>query len=100
MVAIGRTVAEVHWVITDGGGIVDGFSDGADAMTASVVPMGVGRFSIRVTVTDDQGSSASADSSIDVEGGGGGGGGALGLPWLIALAISVVAAGRVSRRRG
>ena len=99
VVAIGRTVARVHWVITDGGGIVDGFSDGADAMTASVVPMAAGRFSVSVTVTDDQGSSASADSSIDVEGGGGGGG-ALGLPWLVALAISVVAAGRVSRRQG
>jgi serine protease len=101
VVAIGRSVAKVHWVITDGGGIVDTFSGGADAMTASVVPSAAGRFSVSVTVTDDRGASASADSSIDVAwgGGGGGGGGALGLFWLMALAISVVASGWVSRRR-
>ncbi len=98
-VAVGRTVASVHWVITDSGGIVDAFSNGADAMTASVVPTAAGRFSVSVTVTDNLGSSASAVSIIDVGVGGGGGGGALGLPWLIALAISVVAVGRVSRRR-
>jgi serine protease len=98
-VAVGRIVASVHWVITDGGGIVDAFGDGADSMTASVVPTAAGRFSVSVTVTDNLGSSASADSSVDVQWGDGGGGGALGLPWLIALAISVVAVGWVSRRR-
>jgi serine protease len=99
VVAIGRSVAKVHWVITDSGGIVDTFSGSADAMTTSIVPSAAGRFSVSVTVTDDRGTSASADSSIDVAWGGGGGGGALGLLWLTALAISVVAAGWVSRRR-
>ncbi len=99
-VAVGRTVATVQWVITDGGGIVDAFSGGADTMAASVVPTAAGRFSVSVTVTDNLGSSATADSSIDVQWTDGGGGGALGLPWLIALALSVVAVARVSRRGG
>jgi serine protease len=98
-VAIGRTIASVHWVISDAGGIVDGFSSGADALTASVVATAAGRFGVSVTVIDDLGHSGTAESSIDVQSdGGGGGGGATGLPWLVALALSVVAVARVSRR--
>jgi serine protease len=97
----GRSIASAHWVLSDGGGIVDGFAGSADAVTVSVVPTAAGRFSVSVTVTDNLGSSASTGSSVDVQwDAGGGGGGALGLPWLVALAISVLAVARVSRRKG
>jgi serine protease len=95
VVAVGRTVAAVHWVITDGGGIVDAFSGGADAMTASVVPIGSGRFDVSVTVTDNLGNSASTSSSIDVQWEAGGG--ALGLPWLLALFGAALAVRRANR---
>jgi serine protease len=95
VVAVGRTVAAVHWVITDGGGIVDAFSGGDDAMTASVVPIGSGRFDVSVTVTDNLGNSASTSSSIDVQWEAGGG--ALGLPWLLALFGAALAVRRANR---
>ena len=84
VVAIGRTVARVHWVITDGGGIVDGFSDGADAMTASVVPTAAGRFSVSVTVTETRAAVPPHEHAVIASqraGGGGGGAGACPAGW-------------------
>ena len=103
----GRTIAKVKWVLTDGGGIVDGFVDGIDdALTVAVRPWADGSFVVGVTVTDDQGASASASQTVAVGsaitqpgGSGGGGGGAMGLVWLALLAAATIAAARSNRAR-
>ena len=103
----GRTIAKVKWVLTDGGGIVDGFVDGIDdALTVAVRPWADGSFVVGVTVTDDRGASASASQTVAVGsaitqpgGSGGGGGGAMGLVWLALLAAATIAAARSNRAR-
>ena len=103
----GRTIAKVKWVLTDGGGVVDGFVDGIDdALTVAVRPWADGSFVVGVTVTDDQGASASASQTVAVGsaitqpgGSGGGGGGAMGLVWLALLAAATIAAARSNRAR-
>ncbi len=51
----GRSIVGYQWVISDGGGIVAGFAGAANGATALVVPAGAGRFSVRLTVTDNTG---------------------------------------------
>ncbi|MEO8123325.1 MAG: S8 family serine peptidase [Burkholderiales bacterium] len=98
----GRKVASWRWELTDGGGIVDGFTGATNKATADVIANASGTFSVRVTVTDDLGASALVTDSIAVawpaSSGGGGGGGALGPAWLAGLLASVIAVGRARRR--
>ncbi len=98
-VATGRSVASAHWSLIDGGGIVEGFTGGADGLSASVVAAAAGRFSVSVTVLDSLGARATTTLAVEVgaapapepEPTGSGGGGAVGVPWLLALLVSVVA---------
>lgn len=102
VVGPGRKAAAWRWEITSGGGIVSGFNGPANQETAELVASGVGHFSVRLTVTDDLGTSAVANDTIAVAwpASSGGGGGALGPLWLLGLAISVAAVARASRKDG
>lgn len=62
----GRSVASVQWQILDGGGIVSALSGGADTAQATLTPGATGRFSVRLTITDDQGLTASAETVVSV----------------------------------
>jgi serine protease len=102
LVGPGRQVASWRWEITDDGGIVQHFVGAANKATAEVVASDTGRFSVRVTVTDDLGTSAVANDSIAVAwpaSSGGGGGGAAGPAWLVGLLASVIAVWRAERSR-
>jgi len=100
LVGAGRKVASWRWELTSGGGIVSGFTGAANQQTAEVVASGSGNFSVRLTVTDDQGTTGVANDSIAVAwpASSGGGGGALGPAWLAGLLASVIAVGRARRR--
>jgi len=100
VVGTGRKVASWRWELTNGGGIVDGFVGATNRATAEVVASATGHFSVRVTVTDDLGTSAIANDSVTVAwpASSGGGGGALGPAWLAGLLASVIAVHRVRRR--
>lgn len=99
LVGPGRTVASWRWELTSGGGIVSGFTGATNRQTAEVVASSSGNFSVRLTVTDDQGTSAVANDNIAVAWPlSSGGGGALGPAWLAGLLASVIAVGRARRR--
>lgn len=66
LVGHGRSVVSVRWSIVDGGGVVSSFSGGATAALATLIPSAAGRFSVRLTVTDDQGLTASAENVLSV----------------------------------
>lgn len=109
-VPTGRTLVSYLWEVTDDGDIVSGPSSASNAASFSVTPTGAGRFTVSLTVTDDQGARSIAMLSVDViaapappdsaptptPAASGGGGGALGLPWLLALLAGVAA---LRRRR-
>ena len=63
----GRTISAYAWTIVDGGGIVTAFSAGADTATASITPTASGRFSVRLTLTDDLSQQYSTIRSVEVE---------------------------------
>lgn len=101
LAALGRSVRSYAWTITAGGGIVSGFSAGADTAAASLTPTGAGSFTVQVQVTDDQGGTSFGTTTVTVaasaSGGGGGGGsagsggsggGAMGAGWLALLALA------------
>ena len=98
LVGPGRKVAGWRWELTAGGGIVTGFSGATNQQTAEVVASDAGHFSVRLTVTDDQGTSAVASDNIVVSWPASSGGGALGPAWLAGLLASVIAVGRARRR--
>lgn len=98
----GRTIAAYSWTLVDGGGIVTAFTSATNLQTVTLTPSGAGSFVVRVTLTDDQGTSyPSNPSTITVAaapvvvappvtsgGGGGGGGGATSPLWLLGLLLA------------
>lgn len=95
--AAGRTVASTAWTLVDGGGIVTAFASGANAATATVTPSGAGSFTVRASVTDNQGFVYSQTATISVAAApgvtplttaGGGGGGSVSAAWLAALLLA------------
>lgn len=91
----GRTVTGYQWTVLDSGGIVTTVS-GANNATAIIVPAASGRFTVQLTLTDDQGATATTTRSIEVAAAapgavasGDGGGGAI-QPWaLLGLGAAV-----------
>ncbi len=65
-VGIGRKVASVQWSIVDGGGVVNAFNSDDHSPFAMLTPTAAGRFSIRLTLTDDQGLSGSCEIVLTV----------------------------------
>lgn len=99
--AAGRTVASTAWTITDNGGIVSAFASGANAATATITPTAAGSFTVRATVTDNQGFVYSQSAAIAVAAApvtpssgtgssGGGGGGAVSALWLAGLLLAAL----------
>jgi serine protease len=102
--ASGRSIASYRWSVTDNGGIVTGFAGATDGVTAFITPSAAGRFTVDLTVTDSTGASSTVARSVDVAAvvvpaTGDGGGGALGLGWLVALVVAVLALSRPGRQR-
>ena len=93
---VGRSVAGYAWVVVDDGGIVSPFTTGAPTEpTIALLPRAAGSFTVRLTVTDDQGGSFFTDETVTVAAASSSsGGGALGWPWLLGL---LAAAGALRR---
>jgi len=104
VLAGGRSVQSWRWTLIDGGGVVSGFAGGgasATTPTVSVTPAGVGRFSLRLTVTDSTGTQGVHERVFEVVPSApppaeDDGGGAVSAAWLAGLALAVAA---LSRRR-
>lgn len=102
--ATGRTIASSTWSIVNGGGIVAAFDSGASSMTAVLTPSAAGSFTVKLTLTDDQGLNYSNTSTVTVAAApapaptpapvststssGGGGGGAAGGWWVALLGLA------------
>ncbi|MGE5451891.1 MAG: S8 family serine peptidase [Acidobacteriota bacterium] len=82
-------VTSYHWELIDGGGIVSSLTGDVDTVSVSAHASAPGRFTVKLTITDDQGVTASTTQVVIVESppsSGGGGGGALdGLTLLLGL---------------
>ncbi|HET9821442.1 MAG TPA: S8 family serine peptidase [Burkholderiaceae bacterium] len=94
-VAPGRTIASLRWTLVDGGGIVARLADDGSAPSTSARPSGAGRFTVRLTITDDRGVAVAAEQTVSVGADPGappastaGGGGAAAVAWLAALAAA------------
>ncbi|CAN5803663.1 hypothetical protein BH09PSE5_BH09PSE5_40390 [soil metagenome] len=110
LVATSRAITSYTWAITDGGGIVTGFTGRSDGPTASVTPTGNGRFTVALSIVDNTnvastvsrtivvGDPSLAQPAAQVETSGGGGG-AIDATWLalLGLAVCLVA---FSQKRG
>ncbi len=96
------TITGYDWTLTNGGGIVTGFSSATNASTVTLIPSAAGSFTLTLAATDGQGRTGLAIQTVTVAaapaptapspgGGSGGGGGAMTLPWLALLALAVAA---------
>lgn len=110
-----------QWELVSGGGIVSALGGDVGADSVNATPTAAGSFTVRLTVTDDQGQSATTDLTVPVglnisitqalasttpapvtQSGGGGGGGAMTLVDLAVLggaAVLAALSGRVGQTR-
>ena len=106
-----RTITSFQWTALGVTGATPTFGDATQALT-TLQAAGASTFTLRLTVTDDQGLQDTADIAVatttppvsppttpPASGGGGGGGGGGGLGWLILAALLTLAIGRNSFRR-
>ncbi|MDR7298544.1 serine protease [Pelomonas aquatica] len=103
-----RAIVSANWVVTQGGGIVNGLAS-ANLTTATVTPTGGGTFAVRVDATDNLGQTYSQTSIVNVTAppvvtppattSGGGGGGAASVAWLAALLLAALTLRRSAGRR-
>ncbi len=112
VVPSGRTISAFAWELIDSGGIVSTFSAGTDTSLASITPSAGGRFTVKLTLTDDLSAQYSIVRSIEVSdtsipippdsggGGGGGGGGALHPYSLLGLLLAAGVLGAHRRAAG
>ena len=92
-VVTGRTIASYNWTLVSGGGIVTSLA-GTNTASATATPTAGGSFVVMLTVTDNLGATGSQTVEVSVTGAppsNSGGGGALGLGWLAALLLAVLA---------
>ena len=106
-VASGRSIVAYQWTLLDDGGIVSPPMLPTNS-SISVTPIALGRFTVQLTVTDDQNSTSTTTQTIDVvnqavstaSGGGGvssgGGGGALDTGSLLGLLACLAVARRMA----
>ncbi len=108
LAAAGAHIVGWQWVLVSGGGIVNGFGSATNASVATLTPSAAGRFTVRLTVTDDQGGQSSTELVVTVAApsnpnppaaSGGGGGGAMGVGWLLGLAAAAATLRPPRRRR-
>lgn len=108
VLAPGRAVQTYAWSIDQGTGLVT-LPAAVNTPTLTLSPTAPGTITVRLTVTDDAGTSRSTTSTVTVTdpaapppappATGGGGGGALNPLWLLALAGAVAALRRSARSR-
>lgn len=102
-IASGRTIASYAWTLTAGSGIA-AISGASNAATLTVNTTGAGSFTVQLVVTDNAGSTSTTSQTVGVQAAtaapvsSGGGGGAVGMGWLMALALAVLAVGLIRRR--
>ncbi|MBC7700006.1 S8 family serine peptidase [Aquabacterium sp.] len=107
-VASGRSIAAYQWTLVDGGGIVAPLTS-ASGSSISVTPSALGRFTVRLTITDDLSATSTTSQTIDVvtptavttvttTPASGGGGGALGGGTLLGLLAALISALALARR--
>lgn len=94
----GTAVAAYAWSLQDGGGTVGGIAGPVNGPQITLNPIAGGRFSVALTVTDDNGSQATTTETVTVtappasnRGGGGGGATSSAVLALLALATGFVA---------
>ena len=93
----GDTIVSTQWSLTDGGGIVTGFTGATNGPTVSLTPSAAGTFVATVTLTDSGGVVSAESVTVTVAAVAGppapssGGGGALGFGWLLMLCAVIVA---------
>jgi serine protease len=104
--ASGRNIASVQWTLVDAGTTGAAFVGASIGTTVTVQTSAAGSFTVRATVTDDQGSAGAATLGVSVTAPappastGGGGGGALSPLALLALAIAALTLHAGWHRRG
>ena len=111
--ASGRGIASVQWTLVDAGTTGAAFVGATTDPAATLQTSAAGSFTVRATVTDDQGSSGTTTLAVTVAapattpaltsgggngGGSGGGGGGAGSP-LALLALTAAVVGLSARRR-
>ena len=98
----GASVTQYAWTLSNGGGVVTGFSSATNASTATLLPTAGGNFTVQVTVTDSSGQSNTTSQLVAVaaapapapvtppatSGGGGGGGGASSGVWVAGVGLA------------
>lgn len=62
----GRSIASAAWTLSSGGGIVSGFSAGANTQSVTLTPSGGGSFSVSLQLTDDLGTVHTSSRTITV----------------------------------
>ncbi|MEO8153356.1 MAG: S8 family serine peptidase [Rhizobacter sp.] len=103
-----RALTSYQWTLVSGGGIVTALA--VNGATATATPSAVGRFTVRLTVTDSTGAQSTVTRVVDVvvpppppvtpaPTRKDSGGGALGIVWLALLLAAVVALQWQRRRR-
>ncbi len=100
LASVGATLSLYEWSLSDGGGIVSGFTSATNAATASLTPSAAGSFTVKLTVTDSLGLSNSTTQTVTVAATpvvpppatpSGGGGGAFPAGWAALLALASAA---------
>ena len=97
----GSTVTQYSWSLSNGGGVVTGFSSATNASTATLLPTAGGNVTVQLTVTDSAGQSnttsqlvavaaapAPAPAPVPPAATGGGGGGASSGVWVAGVGLA------------
>ena len=96
----GASVTQYAWSLSNGGGVVAGFSSATNASTATLLPTAGGNFTVQLTVTDSAGQSNSVSQLVAVAAaptpapvtpaatGGGSGGGASSPAWVAGVGLA------------
>ncbi len=110
----GFTVTQYSWSLSNGGGVVTGFSSATNASTVTLLPTAGGNVTVQLTVTDSAGQSNTTSQLVAVAAapappapvtpaatGGGGGGGASSGAWVagVGLAAALLQLLRLQRFR-
>ncbi len=97
----GFTVTQYSWSLSNGGGVVTGFSSATNASTVTLLPTAGGNVTVQLTVTDSAGQSNTTSQLVAVAAapappapvtpaatGGGGGGGASSGAWVAGVGLA------------
>jgi len=85
-----HAIATRTWSIVSGDGMAT-LQPATDQRLATVIGTNPGTVVVRLTITDDQGTSAHADTALSVVAAPSSGGGTMSWPWLLGLLVAVAA---------